>query len=273
MRRATHPLAGLVKHRGLTAEDAAILIAQDLNPLFDSAAVRQQLDEWGAELIVRLPKERTAIHDARALSRFMFDELGFRGAEDDYYDPKNSCIDEVIARRKGIPITLSIVAMAIGRRAEIIVEGVGFPGHFLVRVGGPNGAYQDPFNGGRILNGGALRALAARFLGGEGALHPSYLEPVDTPTIAIRMLANLKSAYRRRGDFARAMVACDRLVDLTGAPEHRRDRGLLAHMLQTYAAATEDLSAYLAARPNAKDAGAVQRTLLDAKEHIGQLLH
>ena len=105
------------------------------------------------------------------------------------------------------------------------------------------------------------------------ALHPSYLEPVDCHTIAVRMLANLKNAHHRRGDYARAMLACDHLVELTQAPEHRRDRGLLAHALRTYGAASEDLAAYLEARPNAKDAHMITLALEEAREQANQLLH
>jgi regulator of sirC expression with transglutaminase-like and TPR domain len=105
------------------------------------------------------------------------------------------------------------------------------------------------------------------------ALHPSYLVPVDCHTITIRMLANLKSAHRRRGDYARAMLACDHLVELTQAPEHRRDRGLLAHALQTYGAASEDLAAYLEARPDAKDAQIISLALEEALEQADLVLH
>jgi regulator of sirC expression with transglutaminase-like and TPR domain len=105
------------------------------------------------------------------------------------------------------------------------------------------------------------------------ALDPSYLEPVDCHTITIRMLANLKNAHRRRGDYARAMLACDHLVELTQAPEHRRDRGLLAHALRTYGAALEDLAAYLEARPNAKDARLISLALEEAREHADLVLH
>lgn len=105
------------------------------------------------------------------------------------------------------------------------------------------------------------------------AMHPSYLEPVDCHTITIRMLANLKNAHRRQGDYARAMLACDHLVELTQAPEHRRDRGLLAHALRTYGAASEDLAAYLEARPDAKDARVISLALEEARQQADQLLH
>ena len=193
--------------------------------------MRRGLDGLGAEALIRRGLRSTPERDGRILAELLFDELGFEGERDDYYNPYNSYLDKVLLRRKGIPISLSVLTMAVGERAGMDVEGVGFPGHFLVRVGGPDGVYQDPFHGGELLDGHGLRKLAAQFLGAEMALHPSYLEPVDCVTITIRMLANLKNAHRRQGDYARAMLACDHLVELTQAPEHRRDRGLLAHAL------------------------------------------
>lgn len=268
-----HPVVELLEDSSTPVEEVALVIAREANPRLDVAAVRATLDIWAQQVALRRGDNPTPEQDATTLAEFMFGELGFQGNHDDYYDPHNSYLDQVIKAKSGIPITLSVLLMAVGRRAGIVVEGIGFPGHFLVRVGGPNGVYQDPFRGGRILGQEHLRELAARFLGADTALHPSYLEPIGTHTIAVRMLANLKNAYRRRGDYARAMLACDRLVDLTNAPEHRRDRGLFAHALRTYAAATEDLSAYLQARPDAKDASTIQATLLEAEQHAGQALH
>jgi len=254
-------------------EDAAILIAREADPLLDDRAMRRGLDGVGAEALIRRGLRSTPERDGRILAELLFEELGFEGDRDDYYNPYNSYLDKVLIRRRGIPISLSVITMAVGERAGMRVEGVGFPGHFLVRVGGPDGVYQDPFHGGELLDGHGLRKLAAQFLGAEMALHPSYLEPVDCLTITIRMLANLKNAHRRQGDYARAMLACDHLVELTQAPEHRRDRGLLAHALHTYGAASEDLAAYLEARPDAKDAHIISLALEEAREQVDQVLH
>lgn len=263
----------MLQRPGARVEDVAILLAKEANPTLDEHALRRSVDGLGAEALIRRGLRSSAERDGRILAELLFEELGFEGDRDDYYDPQNSYLDKVMERRRGIPISLSVLTMAVGHRAGIDVEGVGFPGHFLVRVGGPSGVYQDPFNGGELLDGHGLRALAAQFLGAEMALHPSYLQPVDCHTIAIRMLANLKNAHRRRGDYARAMLACDHLVELTQAPEHRRDRGLLAHALHTYGAASEDLAAYLEARPDAKDARMITLALEDAREQANQLLH
>ncbi len=263
----------MLQRPNVRVEDVAIVIAKEANPLIDEHAMRRGLDGLGAEALIRRGLRSTPERDGRILAELLFEELGFKGARDDYYNPYNSYLDKVMIRRKGIPISLSVLTMAVGERAGMEVEGVGFPGHFLVRVGGPEGVYQDPFRGGEQLDGHGLRKLAAEFLGAEMALHPSYLEPVDCHTITIRMLANLKNAHRRQGDYARAMLACDHLVELTQAPEHRRDRGLLAHALRTYGAASEDLAAYLEARPDAKDARAIGRALEEARQQADHVLH
>ena len=267
------PLVSVLQRPNARVEDAAILIAREADPLLDEHAMRRGLDGLGAEALIRRGLRSTPERDGRILAELLFEELGFEGERDDYYNPYNSYLDKVLIRRRGIPISLSVLTMAVGERACMEVEGVGFPGHFLVRVGGPGGVYQDPFHGGELLDGHGLRKLAAQFLGAEMALHPSYLEPVDCHTIAIRMLANLKAAHRRQGDYARAMLACDHLVELTQAPEHQRDRGLLAHALRTYGAASEDLAAYFEARPDAKDAHVISRALEEARAQADQVLH
>ena len=263
----------ILQRPNVKVEDVAIVIAREANPLLDEQALRGALDAIGAEALIRRGVQSNPERDCRILADLLFGELGFEGDRDDYYNPHNSYIDRVMERRKGIPISMSVIAMAIGQRAEMEIDGVGFPGHFLVRVGGPSGVYQDVFNRGEVLDGVGLRKLATQLLGAEMALHPSYLEPVDSMTIAIRMLANLKNAHRRQGDYARAMLACDHLVELTQAPEHRRDRGLLAHALRTYGAASEDLAAYLEARPDAKDAQVISVALEEAREQAHLVLH
>jgi len=254
-------------------EDIAILLAKEAHPHLDEHALRRALDGLGAEALIRRGLRSTPERDGRILAELLFEELRFEGDVEDYYDPRNSYLNHVMQRRRGIPISLSVLTIAIGERAGMDVRGIGFPGHFLVRVGGTKGVYQDPFHGGELLDGYGLRRLAAKFLGAEMALHPSYLVPVDCHTITIRMLANLKNAHRRRGDYARAMLACDHLVELTQAPEHRRDRGLLAHALRTYGAASEDLAAYLEARPDAKDAQVIGLALAEAREQADLFLH
>ncbi len=254
-------------------EDVALAVASDAYPKLDAAHYRTELDAFAAPLVEPVARAQSLRARIDLLNERLFGELGFRGNEQNYYDPRNSYLNEVIDRRTGIPITLAVVMMAVARRAGLPVEGIGFPGHFLVRVGGVRGPFSDPFHRGKLLSKDELRDLADR-LAAEGARRgvgmplkktrglASYLQPVDARRMAMRMLSNLQQIYEKTGDHARALVVCDRLVDLGGEPHHQRDRGLHALALGAARVAQTDLSAYLAAAPDAPDAARV-RELLD----------
>jgi regulator of sirC expression with transglutaminase-like and TPR domain len=169
----------------------------------------------------------------------------------------------------------------VARRVGLPAEGIGIPGQFLERVGGARGPYLDPFHRGKALARAELRELADRLAAEaprRGVVMPdrkdgslaSYLRPVDARRMAQRMLSNLQQIYERTGDHARALVVCDRLVDIGGEPHHRRDRGLHALALGAAHAAQADLSAYLAATPDASDAPWV-RELLEKASKPGQV--
>lgn len=265
-------LVPAVREERVSPETAALLIARDARPDLDLDAERARIDELATPLGALDPKAPPRAQ-ARALSAYLYEGLGFHGNEEDYFDPKNSYLDEVITRRTGIPITLAVLLMAVGRRAGVQVEGIGFPGHFLARVGGPEGVFVDPFFGGRVLDERALSRLAARMLGSASRLAPSHLEPVGLRPLVVRMLLNLKQAHERRGDAARAMLVCDRLVDLTGSPSFRRDRGLHALALGARAVAAEDLAAYLAGPgAHAEDAEDVRAALERARREADRIL-
>jgi regulator of sirC expression with transglutaminase-like and TPR domain len=253
-----------VREERVSPEAAALLIARDARPELSVEAELARIDAL-AEPLGKLDPELPAKEQARELASHLFERLGFRGNEEDYYDPRNSYLDEVLTRRAGIPISLAVLLAAVGRRAGLEVDGIGFPGHFLARVGGEGGVFVDPFFGGRVLGEPDLARLAHRMLGGADRLVAAHLAPVGLRALVVRMLLNLKNAHERRGDHARALVCCDRLVDLAGTPALRRDRGLHALALGANAQAVEDLGAYLAAEPGARDAEEV-RALLRAAE-------
>jgi regulator of sirC expression with transglutaminase-like and TPR domain len=255
----------LLRRPEAPVEEPALLIAADERPSLDVDGYLRLLDEMAQPIAQQLPSHATPDAEARLLADHVYGRLGFAGNSEDYYDPRNSYLDRVIDRRIGIPLTLAMVLMALGRRAGMTVQGVGFPGHFLARVGGEGGVLIDPFEQGRMLGDADLRELAVRFLGHPSQLRPELLEAVDARSMIVRMLTNLKQAHRRRGDQARMMVAADRLVDLTAAPEHRRDRGMCALTLGSHAVAAEDLEAYLEARPQARDVTSVREALEKAR--------
>lgn len=244
-----------------TLDEVALAIARDALPKLDLDAERAALDALAAPLKARAALLHRPMDQAALLGTYVYDELGFAGDEETYDDPHNSYLPSVIARRRGIPISLAVLLAALGRRAGMDVEGVGFPGHFLVRLGGPGGVYVDPFFRARVLSTHDLALLLKKVTGEEQPVTAEHTAVVGARAVAVRMLANLKNSHERRGDHARALVVCDRLVDLTGAPEPRRDRGMHALALGATEAAAADLRAYLNGRPDAKDAAKVSATL------------
>jgi regulator of sirC expression with transglutaminase-like and TPR domain len=168
------------------------------------------------ELAARLTPPRNEGENERALQKMLdliYGELGFRGNSGDYYDPRNSWLDQVLERRTGIPITLAVVLLEVARRAGISLRGVSFPGHFLVRAPGP--LFVDPFEG-KFAGPAQLRALHARVSGEDRDPDPRLLEPCDKQAILVRMLNNLRGIWQRRGDGERARAIEARLEVLKG---------------------------------------------------------
>ena len=243
--------------------EAALLIAAEEYPALDVAAWLARLDALGARARERVPPRGDADQTAAALTRLLVEDYGLRGNDADYYDPRNSFLNEVLERRLGIPLTLSLVYMEVGARAGVAVRGVGLPGHFVVRLErGETVRLLDPFNGGRPLDEANCRRLVERLGGGRLRFEPAHLRAVSARAILIRMLANLKGVYTALGDWRRARGAVDRILLL--APEavgELRDRGLLSARLGEPVAAIGDWEAYLRRVPDAKDAATVRRHL------------
>lgn len=270
--RAERPLdlVTAVREERVSPEAAALLIARDAYPDLDVEAELARIDELAAPLGELDPNAPPA-EQARALSAHLFERCGFHGNTEDYYDPRNSYLNEVLRRRTGIPITLAVLLAAVGRRAGIQVAGIGFPGHFLARVGGEDGVLVDPFFEGRTLEQADLERLAARMLGSAARLDAArHLRPVGLRALVVRMLLNLKHAHERRRDHARALVVCDRLVDLTDAAAFRRDRGVHALALGARQQAEDDLRAYLEAEDGAEDAVRVRQILARTRSGEGE---
>src|SRR5438094_103846 len=182
---------------------------------------------------------------------------GFRGNQEEYYDPRNSYLTDVLERRTGIPITLSVVLIETGARLGLGIEGVGFPGHFLVRVAGSRGPLLlDPFYGGRPIGERELLARYRTFVGGDApALPPDALATTGTPAILSRMLRNLLRAYLDQKDHALALAAADLLLVLVpDSADEVRVRGLLYEHLECFGAALGDFRRYLELAPAAPDA-------------------
>lgn len=204
-----------------------------------------------------------------ALDRVLFADLALRGNDADYYDPRNSFLNDVLERRLGIPITLSVLYIAVGRRAGMNIEGVGFPGHFLARVhlNERDSVLVDPFAQGRDVSDADLRALLSHIAGRETAVPREYLMRSTNRDVLARMLGNLRGVYASRGDAIKTLEAMEWLV-LT-QPENaalKRDRGLLYYRLGSLDAAASDLQAYLLAVPGAEDRAAIEQIVKRARK-------
>ena len=236
---------------------AALVIARIEYPRLDPEPYLTKLDAMGdaarrhIERRVSETADSSRLSCIQALNSYLFEDQGFVGNRDKYEDPRNSCLNEVLDRRTGIPITLSLVYMEVARRAGVHIEGVNFPGHFLVRcpeVGtrGSSGLIIDPFHGGALLSEPDCRLLLKRHVGSEVAFNRSLLAPATRPQIVVRMLLNLKRIYVHMRSFPQARDVTELLVALTpSALSELRDRGLLAYHLNDVTGALRDLQTYL----------------------------
>jgi regulator of sirC expression with transglutaminase-like and TPR domain len=262
---ASRTLGELVRHPNVRAEHAAIWIARDAHPNLVPSQVVASLDALVEEFHVEQLEQLDAHEQATSLIHHVSMRLGFHGNPREYYDPENSYLDSVVARKQGIPIALAVVYLAIAERVNVPAAPVGFPGHFLVHVGEGEGVYVDPFEG-RILSNTDLELLLSRALGPNSKLTPEHLAHVDVSQLAQRMLLNLKRIHDARRDYARAFLVTERLVELAASPELRRDRGLLALKLGAHQVASMDLAHYLLKRPNAKDAKEIRAALATSRK-------
>jgi regulator of sirC expression with transglutaminase-like and TPR domain len=264
-------LAGRVDARSLA--EGALWIAAEAHPGLDVSHWLARLDALGYRAAERVTSETDVDRAAAAVSRFLFEEEGFRGNTEDYYDPRNSFLDDVIERRLGIPITLSVVYVAVAARAGLEAAGVGLPGHFIVRaVRRGRDRLLDPFHGGRLLDRAGCEALLRRVRPGGGPLDPRWLAPVTTRQVLVRMLRNLKATYSALGDWGRALAAAERIVLLLpDALEEVRDRGTLHARLGQGHAAARDWEAYLQGAPEAPDARQVKGRLIALRQALSAL--
>jgi regulator of sirC expression with transglutaminase-like and TPR domain len=242
---------------------AALAIAQSELPSIDSDAYVRQLDLMAERIAARVGPRATAQEKVLAINQHLFQDLGFRGNLEDYYDPQNSFLNRVLDRRLGIPITLSLVYIEVGRRLGLPIVGVGLPGHFVVKVADADGEILiDPFYQGVVLDRAECQRRLDAIYGGKVTLTEPFLAAVGKRDVLARMLYNLKRIYLRNNDQRRAIDVLDKLLVLQPyAFEDRRDRGMLLYKAGAYAAALDDLRAYLQFLPNASDAASVQRAI------------
>jgi regulator of sirC expression with transglutaminase-like and TPR domain len=271
----------------MNLDEALTILAADPAAPFDLAEVALHLahDEYAdLDVAAYLSELAGMAHEARpylrgdleaqvaGLCRYLFHEMGFRGNTREYYDPRNSYLNQVLDRRTGLPISLTAVAMAVGNRAGLSIGGIGLPGHFIARAEAEGEQVLfDPFHGGRRLTPVDCENLVRQVTGMEFSATPENLQPVPLGLIVLRMLNNLKGTYLREADFERAARILERLRQLSpDDPVQRRDLGVVLLRAGQPGQAIEHLVAYLQVSEAAKDADTVRQLLAQARGEVAR---
>ena len=251
----------------LNLAEAALLIAQEEQPDLDIAAYLGRLDELAARVRSRLSESPSSADIIQELNAVLFDEEGLVGNQSNYMDPYNSFLNEVLDRKLGIPISLSVVYIEVGNRLGVPLVGVGFPGHFVVKYQGPDGeTILDPFQGGSIVSQEQMENKLRSMYGPNNpfvAQLPKLLAAVSKKDILLRMLRNLKQIYTQKEDLERALSVMERILLL--APDHPvevRDRGAIHHRMGHQQLAVRDFQRYLQLAPKAEDAKAIRAVMV-----------
>ena len=257
---ARRMLVKFVAQEPIDLARASLAVAREEYPDLDEGHYLKVLDQLAQGVQEGLPSGASAERRVGRLNSYLFHELAYSGNRDDYYDPRNSFLNEVLDRRTGIPLTLCIVYMEVGRRCGLRVDGVGFPGHFLCKVQLDGGELVvDPFHRGQLLGMDEIKRRLVAAVGDQVKFDARVLRAAKPREILVRMLQNLRSVYAERNDMPRALSAVDRLLLL--APENirgLRERAQLCEQLGGPAAAARDLEKVLELEPNAADAATLR---------------
>ena len=238
----------------------ALLIAALEHPDLDLEQQLVALDSLAAAAFRRIGPDRQPLTSVNALSDYLFDEVGFRGNQEDYYDPRNSYLNQVLARRVGIPITLTLLCIEVGKRVGVPLMAIGMPGHLLVRHRDEPDLFIDPFYGGILLSQDECAQRLREIAGANLPWDSSYLAPISNREFIARMLRNLKGIYLQQQDYQRALPIMHRLVVIRPEVRYeRRDRGMVLYQLGQYHEALEDLQWYLASGAADQDSRPVER--------------
>ena len=252
---------------------AAMLAAAEADPALDPDAELATLARWGDELASRIEPGWNNLQKLARLRRYVYEDLRFRGDDKDYFSPENSLLHSVMRRRIGIPLTLSIVFLTLGWRIGMPLEGVGFPGHFLVRLTGEErDLLLDTFRHGMSVDHADCARMLEQITQGQVPFHESMLAPMTKRDMIARLLMNLKGACLKTRQDEIALLAVDRLLVIHPEDEEQvRDRGLLLYRLRRYHQALEELNRYLAHRPDASDREAVEHHVLSLREILASM--
>lgn len=264
MKNARAHLLELLRADDIDLARAALLIAEEEYPQLSAEPYLQRLDLFAEMVKDRLANETAAPVLLGEISKVLFEEEHFTGNAEAYYDPRNSFLNDVLDRKLGIPITLSIVYLEVGWRLDLPLEGVNFPGHFLIRYEGEAvKLLVDPFQNGQIRFEDEAQDLLDRVYGGSVKLQEAYLRPASKRDILVRLLSNLKTIYLNTRDDDRALAAVERiLLIIPDSAEDVRDHGMIMARRGFHEEAMLQLERYLDLAPGSGDAARV-RLLID----------
>jgi regulator of sirC expression with transglutaminase-like and TPR domain len=253
---------------------AALTIALTEYPELDVDAYVGRIDALALRVRVRTSEPGEPAQTIAALNAVLFEEEGFRGNRDDYYDARNSFLNDVLDRKLGIPITLSLLYMEVGRRVGFPLFGVGMPGHFLVKHYDVEGRQVliDPYNNGRVLTPADCQRRLDEIYSGQMPLQPEFLMPVNRRQMLTRMLNNLKGVYLAGRNFRKALPIVDMILAIyPRSPEDVKQRAMLRYSLGNLRGAVDDLEDYLKMSPDASDADEIRATSLSLRRNIAMM--
>jgi regulator of sirC expression with transglutaminase-like and TPR domain len=252
---------------------AALTLAAADYPDLDIGEYLARIDQLAADAQARLVSEADVHRTIAVLNDVLFREHGFCGNRENYFDPRNSFLNEVLDRRTGIPISLSVLYMEVAQKIALPLQGVGFPGHFLVKYTDVNEEIViDPFNQGEIRSRRHLQTMLNRLYGGRIGFDPDFLAAITKKQILRRMLNNLALIYLRENELTKGLSIVERLLVLDPASaEDVRDRGIIYLRLECFKQALEDLKRYLSLAPQAEDADAIRDQITALSRQVAQI--
>ena len=244
-------------------EKAALYLAQEEYPDLDVDEYLNALDTMASEIQERLPKEPYPLRILQTINQYLYEDLKFSGNTENYYNPCNSFLNDVIDRRTGIPITLSLVYLAIAKRLGFPMVGIGMPGHFIIRPAvNDMEIFVDPFHQGEILFPQDCEARLSQLYGQPVEMRPEFLDAVTNQQFLARMLTNLKVIYLNQNEIGKCLSTIERILILfPDAPYELRDRGIIYFQTNRWIEARQDFESYLDLIPQAGDRDVIQQLL------------
>jgi regulator of sirC expression with transglutaminase-like and TPR domain len=264
-------LASLPDHK-ISLAEAALQVALDEYPELNISHYKKLLKDWSATMNARF-SSKPVKNRLEQINQLLFNKMNFTGNIENYYDPRNSFLNDVMDRRKGIPITLSVIYLEMAWALGLAASGVGFPGHFLVRViddGEP--IYIDPFHKGNIMTAGECAEFLKEITEGELEFDQKFLSAVNKKEIIIRMLRNLKRIYLETSNYSKLIKILDHLVVVTaGEAEEIRDRGIIYYQMKAFKNALNDFETFLSMASDSEDSEVIQQYLQILREYDSHL--